>query len=187
VFRHESPVFKLTGYLPLLPSIFIEKASALRHGRYGDKTVFKPNLARRATAAALEAAAEISQSLERQVGRLSNVSQVEPARTPAECGEPWTHYCKAIRAAVDYALSRGNRVVVVTQPYISDRHVDQQRVIVGMLRERFADHPHLTSVNLGRVVDLRDSTLAYDGMHLTASGNERIAESLVPPLLKVLE
>ena len=188
VFRHESPVFRLTGYLPLLPSIFKEKASALRHGRYGDKTVFKPNLANRAPAAALEAAASVSQSLERQLDRLSETSKpATQERSTIGCAERWAHYCNAIHTAVDYALNRGKQVLVVTQPYIADFHVEQQRVMVAMLKMRFGAHPRLHYMNLGRAVDLRDSTLAYDGMHLTAPGNERIAESLVPPILEVLE
>ena len=193
VFRHGSAVFKLTGYLPIIPIIFQEKAMALRYGGdleaayWGKKTVFKPNLADRATAAALETAASISRSLERQLGRLSNKTKDDnPAMTPG-CGEPWTHYCKAVYAAVDYVLNRGKMVVVVTEPYFSDRHVDQQRVMVGMLKDRFGNNPRFHYVNLGRVVDLRDLALAYDGAHLTAPGNERIAESLVLPLLKVLE
>ncbi len=194
VVRHESPVFRLTGYLPILPLILQEKAMVLRYGGnleaayWGKKTVFKPNLADRATATALEMALGISRSLERQLGRLSERSKLATLEASAVgCGERWAHYCTAIHSAVDYALSRGKQVVVVTEPYIADFHVEQQRIMVGMLRERFGSHPRVHYVNLGRAVDLRDRRLAYDGMHLTAPGNERIAGNLVQPLLEVLE
>ena len=49
VFRRDSPVFRWTGYLPIFPVIFKEKAAALRSGgetgaAYTDaaKTVFRP-------------------------------------------------------------------------------------------------------------------------------------------------
>lgn len=193
VFRHDSPVFRLTGYLPVIPIIFQEKAMVLRYGSnleaayWGKKTVFKPNLADRATAAALETAGNISRSLERQIGRLSEKGKEETSAVTVGCGEPWTHYCKAVYAVVDYVLNRGKMVVVVTEPYISDKHVEQQRVMVAMLRERFGDHPRLRHVNLGRKIDLKDPALAYDGMHLTVRGNKRIAENLISPILEIFE
>lgn len=193
VFRHQSPIFRLTGYLPILPLILQEKAMALRYGGNleaayrGEKTVFRPNLAERASAEALETAVKIGRSLERQLGRLSNdMKPSTPAVSAAGCGEPWAHYCREVREAVDYALSRGKHVVVVTQPYISDRHVKQQQAMAGMLREWFKDHPRVHYVNLGRTVDLRDRTIAYDGVHLVPAGNERIAEGLIPSILEIL-
>ena len=54
IFRHASPLFPSTGVLLLLPGTFREWAMALRQGRHGDKTVFTPNAAKRAAAAALE-------------------------------------------------------------------------------------------------------------------------------------
>ena len=60
-------------------------------------------------------------------------------------------------------------------------------MMAGMLRERFGEHPGLRYVNAGLVVDLRDPALAYDGQHLTAEGNERIAAFLVEPLLEILQ
>ena len=35
VFRHESPVFRVTGYLPIFPIVFQEKAAAMLHGDIG--------------------------------------------------------------------------------------------------------------------------------------------------------
>ena len=74
VFRHGSSIFQLTGYYPIFPVIFSEKAIALRYGGNLEaayrqkKTVFKPNLAQQALAAALDAALNIDRSLERQLG-----------------------------------------------------------------------------------------------------------------------
>ena len=40
--------------------------------------------------------------------------------------------------------------------------------------------------DLGDAVDLRDSRLVYDGMHLTSAGNERIARQLVGPVVRLM-
>ena len=65
--------------------------------------------------------------------------------------------------------------------------IEQQQAMVGMLRERFSNHPRLRYVDLGQgVVDLEDNALCYDGLHLTAQGNAQIADHLVLPVLEVL-
>lgn len=186
VFRHASPLFSATGVLLLLPSTFREWASALRQGRHGDKTVFTPHAAKRAAAAALETAGLVVTSLERQVGTLSRDvedSHVAPAR---DCADRWQHYCTGLLAAVHDALDRHRKVLVVTQPYLADSHVEQQRAVAALLLSRFPADPRIVHVNLGRTVDLRDPMLAWDGMHLTAAGNRRIADSLIEPALRVI-
>jgi hypothetical protein len=47
-----------------------------------------------------------------------------------------------------------------------------------MLHERFWRDPLVHSLDLGWAVDLHDATQAYDGMHLTPEGNQRIAHRL---------
>jgi lysophospholipase L1-like esterase len=196
VFRHDSIVFRATGYFPILPMVLREKAMALRAGSVdaayaGDgRTVFKPGLAARATSSALEAAADISDSLERQFARLAG----EPlsARTPpadSGCAFPWSMYCPDVAAAVDFALARRWRVVVVTQPLLTteharERHLSQQQAVAAMVRKRYANRRDVTYVDLAGAVDLRDGALAFDGMHLTPEGNARIAERLAPEIVR---
>lgn len=191
VFRHTSWVFRLTGYFPMLPIVVREKAMAIRYGGllddayWGKPTVFRPNLAQRSTAAALEAATRISDSLARQLdraapaaskGRLGDVAIADSAAT--ECGN-WAGYCGEFYRAVKFALDRDKRVLVVTQPYINQAHREQQRSMVEYLRKRIADPTRLRFANLGPTLDLHDRTLAYDGIHLTVAGNLQIARNLV--------
>jgi lysophospholipase L1-like esterase len=89
--------------------------------------------------------------------------------------------------ATDLALKRGKRVLVVTEPYISDQHVEQQRALEAMLKQHFAGQPHLRYLNLGRTIDLRDTSLCWDGMHLTEEGNRRVAEALIQPVIETLQ
>ena len=196
VFRRTSPVFRLTGYLPIFPLIFREKAFALMNG--GDvkagyegelrqqKTVFRPGMATQVGAAALEAAADTARSLEQQLGRLTKSREELREVTPtAGCEARWHHYCAVQAEAIRRARERGRSVLVVTQPYISDQHVDQQRALVGMLEQHFGNDPRVAHANLGPVVDLRNGQLAFDGMHLTPEGNRIVGEALVEPLLAV--
>lgn len=197
VFRHDSPIFRLTGYLPIFPIIFKEKAASMLAGgdpgalyRAESKTVFRPGLAARAAASVLSATGDAGQAVERQLDR---VSAEAPHRVGdvagTGCRPPWGQYCRAVADAIDLARAGGRDVLFITQPYerideaSHTRHVDQQREALAMVRRRFAADPHVGAVDLGEAVDLRDPALSFDGMHLTAEGNARIAARLVEPVM----
>lgn len=187
LWHRESPIFRMTGYYPLLPLVLREKGAAMLHG--GDvnaadqqgRVVFRPGLATQVAAGALNAAAAVTENLERQIGRLS-----ENAPAPSvdeQCIPTWKQYCGAVREAVSWALAHNKRILFVTQPYASDAHVEQQANVVAMLRARFGDDPRLRLVDLGRAVDLRDRSIAFDRLHLSAQGNRTIADRLLQPVL----
>src|SRR5262245_14057925 len=104
VVRRASPVFRLIGYYPMLPLYLREKAMALRAGgdlaaAYEGKTVFKPNLAQRSTAQALEASVKVSRALSDQLERLAESSAVRRDASPMRdlgCWAPWEFYCTAM-------------------------------------------------------------------------------------------
>jgi lysophospholipase L1-like esterase len=185
--RHQSPIFRWTGYFPIFPLALNEKASILLHGRIGaeGEVAFRPDLAARATAAAMKQAADIGVTLERRLGKLTDVEVQKSQAVDADCGR-WSQYCGAIEEAVQLALAHGQRVLVVTQPYFSDLHIDQQRALAAMVSRRFGGDARVRYVNLGRLIDMRDRQIAYDGLHLVAAGNMRVAEALVPTLLDLL-
>jgi lysophospholipase L1-like esterase len=182
VSRHRSPIFLLSGYLPLLPAVTASKLSIWKDRVTGQDqpVVFTPPLPNSDTGD------QTSRALEKQLGPLTTAGQSdqEPAGT---CATEWQFYCQQIYETTDLALQRGKRVLVVTEPYISDKHVAQQRAIEAMLKQRFGDQAHLRYLNLGRTIDLRDKTLCWDGMHLTAEGNRRIADALIQPVLEILQ
>jgi hypothetical protein len=51
-----------------------------------------------------------------------------------------------------------------------------------MLQRRFGTDPRVGYLNFGNTIDLHDSRLSFDGMHLTAAGNHRIADVLGDPV-----
>jgi hypothetical protein len=193
-FRHDSPVFRLTGYLPMLPIVLEEKARAIRYGgdltdRFGrEDPVFRPGLADKATSGALKAAGEVTRALEHVLGPLTRerAARATDGVALATCGDAFRHYCDGVRAGVEEALAHGSRVLVVAQPYISDTHVDQQRHLAALLRERFGGDPRVAYLDLGWAIDLRDPALAWDGMHLTPAGNAALAEKLAGPVAALL-
>jgi hypothetical protein len=96
-------------------------------------------------------------------------------------------YCSAIADAVAAALGRVSRVAVVTPPYISRRHEAQQQSLAAMLAERFGGDPRVRYFNLGKRVDVRNRVLSFDGVHLTARGNEAAAKQFAAPLIDFAE
>lgn len=199
VFRHESAVFRLTGYFPILPLALVEKARSLRFGgdldaayaaarnEPGSKTVFRPNLAARTSAAALEAADAVSNSLSRQLDRMAARTEVAVATTTeAGCAYPWSHYCQSIYVATRYALERGQVVAIVAQPrkVAEDRgiHDAQQLALQGMVARHFENDPRVRYVDLRDTVDLRNRDIAFDGMHLGPEGNGTVARALAPAI-----
>jgi lysophospholipase L1-like esterase len=189
--RHESPIFRWTGYLPILPLVFNEKAMLLMHrgdlnAAYASpEIVFHPGLATRMTAGALTTAADIELALEQRFGRLTDGDPPLPTPSDGTCGR-WSEYCGAVGDAIHQARRHGQRVLVVTQPYLSDLHVDQQRALGSSLQRQFGGDSGVRWVNLGRLVDLRDPRMAYDGLHLTAIGNQKIAAALAPAVLEMM-
>jgi len=185
--RHQSPIFRWTGYFPILPLVLNEKAGLLLHGRGGEsgEVVFRPDLATRTTAAAMKSAADIGVALERRLGQLTDVGVRRSETLDAGCGH-WSQYCGAIEEAVRHALDRHQRVIVITQPYVSDSHIDQQRALATMMARRFGNDPRVRYANLGRVVDMTDRSLNYDGLHLVARGNERLGDALLPDTLDLI-
>jgi hypothetical protein len=203
LFRHGSPVFALTGYMPILPLVFNEKALALRHGgnldaAYADvdgrgTVVFRPNLASRATASTLEAVMKFEESIESPLRRLSNTPPGDgDDAISGGCDRPWHRYCESVALAVDYALSHHQQVIVAGQPrlmggQLSRRHEDQQRALAEMLRRRYEGNRRVRYVDLAYAVDLSDRRTAPDGMHLKGRANRGLAEALVAPILDMLQ
>jgi lysophospholipase L1-like esterase len=191
-YRHTSPIFRLTGYFPILPIVLREKSMVILSGGNlelayrGEKTLFRPNIAQRTAGSALAAAATVSESLDRQLTRALPDPNDDDAAQGAECGDRWAHYCGGMYVAVKYALDGHKKVVITTQPRMNENHVDQQRRLVAFLQHRFGNHPLLRFTNLSDAVRLTDPALCYDGMHLTAAGNRVIAEKLAGPVLEML-
>ncbi len=208
VYRHDSPVFRACGYMPILPVFLREKASSWVYGDIaagyrevdGKRvTVFRPGLAKAATAGALRAATAVASSLDRQIGRLAAESRPRAAIASqaslsssgqaSGCPYPWANYCRGLFDAVDYTLAHGKRVLVVTEPYLPGTarslHVYQQRVMAEAVQRTYGANSRVKYVNLGAAVDLADPSVGHDNMHLTAGGSAIVARRLADPVMEL--
>jgi lysophospholipase L1-like esterase len=175
VFRRQSPVFKWTGYMPLLPALAADKIKVWR------------NRGRKENSPIVFAGSGGNDEETRQRLEQSNRAPASDTDSAEINNGEWDFYCDQVYQAADMALKRGKRVLVVTEPYISAKHIRQQQALENMLRQRFAGQANLRYLNLGRVVDLHDTALCWDGMHLTEEGNRRIAEALLPTVLEMIQ
>lgn len=191
--RHESAVFRLTGYYPILPLVLSERAMLFRYGdletayqaKRGQmpKTVFRPGLAQRSVATALETANSVGESLGKQIGKLSTeVPRQVDGRTEAGCASPWAMFCQSVYRAIQHALARGQSVAVGSQPLAIDGalpdHLSQQTALKDMLARHFSGNPRVIHADLLNAVNLHDANLTFDDMHLTVPGNAVVAEQL---------
>jgi lysophospholipase L1-like esterase len=191
VYRHQSPVFRLTGYMPILPVVLREKAMALRaggdlEGAYAGKVAFSASRQDRTAAAVLDTTVGVLKALEGQLGRLSAERPASNALHEDSCAARWQFYCQQVYEATLFGVTHDKEVLIVTEPYISDSHVEQQSAMANMILGRFRGNPRVRYVNLGPVVDLKDGSLAWDGMHLTIAGNRKVADSLARFLVETL-
>jgi hypothetical protein len=187
--RHASVVFRTIGYFPILPLVLREKASFMRQGSGGSQATFKPGLASRTSAAALEATSVITEALERELGRVVKDVQAAP-HSGQGCGAPWSYYCGAVGAAVRFAIDRGKSVLVVGQPRLaygqSERHAWQQRALAEMLSHDFNGDSRVRYADLADAVDLSDNQVAFDGLHLSRDANAAVAARIAVPLREMV-
>jgi hypothetical protein len=196
VFRHESAIFRLTGYLPILPIVPIRQWLHLANlsETMGGRVVFRPTLSDRYATEAADTALRISQALDRELARFSPgekpfkpAESTDPSRIDETCPKPWGYYCRSIRDAADVAIAAGKQVFIVTEPYKTDQHRSQQEALRSMVQRRFGTNPLVHLIDMGPSVDLTDRRLCYDGLHLTPSGNAQVAERLADELQRVVE
>ncbi|MCC7418337.1 MAG: hypothetical protein IT176_14470 [Acidobacteria bacterium] len=186
-FRRESAVFRVTGYLPILPIIplrgwlHLENLSdTSREGR----VVFHGTAGDRYAADAAEMALRIQHALERQLQAMSP-DEKGPKRDAIRF-EHWEYYLGSLQRAIDYALERHKTVFVVSEPFKNEVQTDQQRAVRQMLAQRYPGNPRVRYLSMETAVDLSDRTLCYDGLHLTAEGNARVADRLAAGLAPLL-
>jgi hypothetical protein len=202
VYRHQSPVFRLTGYYPILPLALQEKAMALRTGGDLDaayravrdggapRVAFTPNIAQRTSATALEALSNATLAMGDQLDKVAAKSGTSPVANVAGCEAPWIHFCDSIHRAVTYARGRGAGVVVAAPPAgqggdLGARLDHQRAQLAAMLSRHFGGDRAIQYVDLSGAVDLHDASVSFDGMHLGPDGNRTIAGQLVEPVLAV--
>lgn len=200
-FRHQSAIFRATGYFPILPLYLQEKAMMLRSGndlnaayaagRGDTTTVFQPNLARRTTADAMLAIAGMANALDAQLSKtIDDRSALTMARSSLGCAFPWVSYCESVAAAVRFGRLRRDAVVIGSQPRLLSRagevHGKQQAMLADMVRRTFGGDAAVVWADFADAVDLAAPNTTFDAMHLTPQANAVIGARLVDPVLAAM-
>ena len=177
-FRHRTPIFAATGYLPLLPSLTVDKLTVWKRRlmNENEKVIFAPpHLDQKDTSAVRDKLQELS------------AASADLKSPSSFCSPQNQFYCERISVAAAAALAKGRKVLIVGEPYMIDQHVAQQHELARMISARFGSEPRVQYLDLGRAVDLQDPSLCWDGMHLSEEGNRRIAAALSQPVLEMLQ
>jgi len=202
VYRRNSAVFRLTGYFPILSLYLDEKAMMLRNGnnlnaaydsaRSDGPTVFRPTLAQRTSAGAMETVSSMARALDAQLSKVATDQRASLTKVSAlGCSSPWINYCESIAAAIRFGRARGDAVVVGSQPtlvleHARDVHSKQQAMLAEMVRSNFSSDKGVVWADLSAIVDLTAPNVTFDAMHLNPEANAAVAAGLVEPLASAL-
>jgi hypothetical protein len=207
VYRRNSAIFRLTGYLPILPIYLEEKAKMLRYGNnlnaaYDDSrrkkdepatVVFRPGFAQRTSAAALDTLVAMTSALDGQL--TATATEPPPAMKEANsslgCTFPYVTYCESVAAAIRFGRGRGKGVVVASQPLLQgerthDLHAKQVAMVGGMVGRMFSADPQVVWADSSQLVDLKSVDATFDAMHLKPAANATVAAALVDPVIRAL-
>lgn len=192
--RRDSGIFRLTGYYPILPIVLNEKALLLRtngnleeayRGKNG--ILFQPSAAKLSTAAGISAVANAGFALENKLSDLATRFHGKTGKSVplTTCGV-WQSYCANVKRAIDFALQNGSMVLVASQPTIVEQHRDQQRALREMLDTYFKGNERVQYASFETLINVKDKELAFDEMHLTLKGNDRLAGAFFEHIESIL-
>ncbi len=181
VYRHSNPLFRLTGYMPTLPRIAQERIKSLspsgNGGAPGSVYRFDGDTGNILESMALEAGLATFNKADAVAERLKSMPSSEFDRRLLD-SDPWAWYKYYMKMSIDYALSNHVKVIVGTQPYISDSHKQQQAELQDMLGQFYGGNPNVLYLDLGNVISLKDQTVAFDGMHLNPKGADFVGSTM---------
>jgi len=183
VYRHSNPIFRIFGYMPTLPLVMKEKIMLMKNGGNledayrGKKIVFEPTKKDIIKIAVLNSALEVYNNTENIMNRLNKVKDSDFDKEELK-RDNWAWYKHYMKKSIDYALAQNKKVIVITQPYLSDSHVEQQHALREMLVSNYGDDKNVSYINLGDAISVKDKELVYDGVHLSIRGCQIMAASI---------
>ena len=207
VYRRQSAIYRAFGYYPILPLYLEEKARTLQFGdlnaAYDElggtgaqkpQVVFRPGLADRTSAAALQAISAMTRALDGQLARDGVVPPpaIKESESALGCTDPYVTFCESVAAAVRHGLGRGHGMVVAAQPRaIGDvsgpRHQHQREMLASMVQREFGREARVVWADCSTAVDLASVDVTFDGMHLKPDANAMVAAALVEPVVRAAE
>jgi len=193
IHRHESAIFRLTGYYPWLPVVLKSKAAEWRRAPSGQTAdgmpMVSPGILHSTGAATLEFLAALDRQLRLSAQTLQSVPSPTSGHDPL-----WGFYREQIDGTIADLLAEHKHVVLVLPPRVratedgvgvpaAELHASQQAALRQLMNERFARNPSVLFVDLSDAVNLLDQRYAFhDRVHLNVAGSAIIAARLAQPL-----
>lgn len=192
--RKGSLCFRLTGYMPIWPLIFREKAMALLSGgkldqAYRDpKILFTPTLSSKIVGTALHGSVDAVEGMGKILDRWAHQKpSSNKKRQPEEYPDALSFYLHWVDQSIQRALAVSDgSVLLLGQPRIGSWHASQQKALREFFLRDYAHHPRIFYLDMAFAVDLKNRDLAPDGMHLSSQGNEILAKKLFPFVGEIL-
>lgn len=190
--RYDSLMFRLTGYMPIWPLIFREKAAVmLTKGKlnewYLGKVFFQPNLggAEKTVAQGLMGMADAADSMARILSAWAGNKRQDTPEQFKNPADPWAFYLAQVKISIETAIAQGGKVLLLGQPRISPEHAEQQAALFRFWKNNYPEDSRVEYLDSAAALDLKDPRLAPDGMHLSLEGHEILAPLIVPTLRRL--
>lgn len=188
--RYSNPIFRTFGYMPVLPLIAKEKIMLLRRetGRLNpadgeNKIIFTLAKKNRNALAALE---KMLLEHEESKGKIDKIKKMKNTSFDTERlkTNKWSWYTHFMKKAIDFALANNKKVIVVTSPFLNERHRAQQKALKEMLDKTYGKN--IFYINKGNALSIKNEGLFYDGWHMSEKGCEIMAELLAEEIVPYL-
>lgn len=181
VYRHSNPIFRIFGYMPILPLLASEKIMIiqsnghLEDAYWGRKTVFKLGTKDKIKIAALDNFLKAYNNLEKPLNNLRKMRNLDFDVEELK-KDKWAWYKHFMRKTIYFCLEKNKKIIIITAPYLADAHRDQQNSLRNMIFQLYKDNKDVLYLNLGEAISLENEELCSDGVHLTPKGCQVMAE-----------
>lgn len=182
-YRHNTPLFRVFGYMPILPLLIKEKImfvigkGNLDEGYRKSRIIFNKEEKSSFDDNSLQKALSGYNKPENFMERIKKSENIdfEPATLKKD---KWSWFKYFIKKAVDFCLQKNKKVIVITAPYLNDEHIRQQAVLREMLSQTYHENKNILYINLGEAFSTKDRVLFPDRMHFSPKGAQLMAEAI---------
>lgn len=183
VFRSD-PIFRTFGYFSLLPIVLAEKAQLFEsedslEDAYLSQAQASNNFFKRALATVMKGIAKTFSPNQNVSTYVGSTPQSTSSNQPESniCKEEWRFYCSSLLRAIDYALEKKVLVIVISEPNRSNLAKSQKDSVASLVAQlNVKGANNLYWLDYTNLLDLENSKISFDKMHLTKKGNAILAE-----------
>lgn len=176
-YRHRNWLFSHFHYMPVVSLVLTEKMLVLRYGNIGKAYKgnfgdFKPRMRDDIIAKSINFLLKATNWISRE----TEAEHYSKAKYPGE--HDW--YKHFLGKTIAYCLYKNRPIIIIGEPHLLERHVEQQRQLREYMKENYPKVPY---IDLGWA----DKNDTFDGMHLTKEGCEKMADKIAGELKDIIK